>query len=77
MASEANERKFEFWRDLAGGGRCYWLDVTGRAGWRARYLKEVDSKETTLRIWQEIYDESGKLVEVHQKFPVDDGHRKV
>jgi hypothetical protein len=27
--------------------------------------------------WQEIYDQAGILVEVHQKFPVDEGHRKV
>jgi len=25
-----------------------------RQGWRARYLKEVDAQETTLRFWQEI-----------------------
>ena len=77
MASrEANERKFGQWLELAGGGRCYWLDVMGRFGWRARYLKEVDLGEVTVRFWQEIYDESGKLVEIHEKFPVDRGHRK-
>jgi hypothetical protein len=72
-----NERKFTRWEDLAGGGRRYWLDVSGRAGWRARYLKEVDGEEQTLRFWQEIYDETGNLVEVHEKYPVDKGHRKV
>jgi hypothetical protein len=76
MASrESNERKFGNWRELASAGRCYWLDVTGRQGWRARYLKEVDPDENTVRFWQEIYDESGKLVEIHEKFPVDRGHR--
>jgi hypothetical protein len=76
MASrESNERKFGAWQELANGGRCYLLDVTGRQGWRARYLKEVDSDESTVRFWQEIYDESGKLVEIHEKFPVDRGHR--
>jgi hypothetical protein len=30
----------------------------------------------TRRFWQEIYDERGRLVEVHEKFPVDKGHRK-
>ena len=39
--------------------------------WVARYLKEVDANETTLRFWQEIYDDQGKLVETHEKFPVD------
>lgn len=78
MASrEQNERKFGKWTDRESGGRCYWLDVPGHHGWKARYLKEVDADETTLRFWQEVYDETGMLVEVHQKFPVDLGHRKV
>jgi hypothetical protein len=72
-----NEKKFRNWDELSGGGRCYWLDVVGRVGWRARYLKEVGADEVTLRFWQEIYDETGKLVEVHEKFPIDKGHRKV
>jgi hypothetical protein len=76
MASrESNERKFGDWQELASGGRCYWLDVLGRHGWQARYLKEVDAGENTVRFWQEIYDDSGKLVETHEKFPVDRGHR--
>jgi hypothetical protein len=74
---EQNERKFERWIDLPGGGRHYYLDVDGHHGWRARYIKAVDANENTLRFWQEIYDESGKLIEIHQKFPVDEGHRKV
>lgn len=44
--------------------------------WRARYLKEVDRDERTVRFWQEIYDERGMLVEVHEKFPIDRGHRR-
>ena len=72
-----NEKKFGHWEELPGGGRRYWLDVVGRLGWRARYLKEVDLQELTLRFWQEIYDEQDKLVEVHEKYPVDKGHRKV
>jgi hypothetical protein len=78
MASrESNERKFGNWQDLEGGGRRYWFDVLGRNGWLARYVKEVDAGEVTTRFWQEICDESGKLVEIHEKFPVDHGHRKV
>ena len=46
-------------------------------GWLARYLKVVDANETTLRFWQEIYDERGKLVETHEKLPVDQGHQNV
>jgi hypothetical protein len=70
-----NEKKFGHWDELPGGGRRYWLDVVGRVGWRARYLKEVDAQEITLRFWQEIYDEQDKLVEVHEKYPLDKGHR--
>ena len=74
---EQNERKFQNWRDLPSGGRQYWLDVFGRSGWKARYIKEVDAQEVTLRFYQEIYNETGDLVEVHHKYPVDLGHRKV
>jgi len=78
MASrESNERKFGNWQALEGGGRRYWFDVPGRSGWLAGYVKEVDASEATTRFWQEIYDDSGRLVEIHEKFPVDHGHRKV
>ncbi len=71
-----NERKFGQWEELPGGGRRYWLDVQGRLGWLARYKKEADANETTVRFWQEIYDDQGKLVETHEKYPVDKGHQK-
>ena len=70
-----NERKFEQWEPLAEGGRRYTYDVIGRRRWRARYVKEVDAEERTLRFYQEIYDAEGRLVEVHQKYPEDTGHR--
>ena len=73
---ERNERKFGNWAELPGGGRRYMLLVFGRQGWTARYLKEVNAKEKTLRFSQEIYDERGKLIEVHEKYPVDKGHQK-
>lgn len=72
-----NERKFENWEELPSGGRRYWLDVQGRSGWRARYVKEVDEKENTTAFRQETYDEKGKLAEVHEKFPADRGHVRV
>ena len=72
-----NEVKYGSWQELPGGGRRYSYELIGRSGWKARYLKEVDAEETTLRFWQEIYDEHGRLVEVHEKYPVDYGHRKV
>lgn len=71
-----NERKFGHWRDLPGGGRRYWFEIGGRRGWSARYVKVVDSTERTIAFWREILDDGGGLVEVHRKFPVDEGHRK-
>lgn len=62
---------------MPGGGRRYRFDVPGKLGWLARYLKEVDANETTLRFWQEIYDDQGNRVETHEKYPVDKGHQKV
>jgi hypothetical protein len=70
-----NEQKFGSWDELPGGGRRYWYDVHGRSGWRARYVKEVDDAESTVRFCQEIYDVDGRLREVHQKYPVDLGHQ--
>ena len=72
-----NEKNFGEWEELPDGGRRYRLTVRGRQSWRAVYLKEVDANETTTRFWQEVYDDAGRLVEVHEKFPVDKGHRKV
>ncbi|TDA65487.1 MAG: hypothetical protein D9V47_13465 [Clostridia bacterium] len=72
-----NERKFGNWERIPGGGRRYRYEVSGRGGWKARYVKEVDSKENTIRFFQEIYDEHGNLVEIHQKYPVDIGHQRV
>ena len=72
-----NEKKFGQWEEKPGGARRYWFDISGRLGWLARYCKDVDANETTLRFWQEIYDDQGRLVEVHEKYPVDKGHQKV
>jgi hypothetical protein len=72
-----NERKFGTWQDLADGGRRYSFAVKGRSGWRARYVKEVDANEVTVRFYQEVYDGDGRLREIHHKFPVDLGHQRV
>jgi hypothetical protein len=72
-----NERKFGSWEELPNGGRRYWFEVAGRRGWKARYVKEVDADENTVRFWQEIYNDRGKLVEIHEKYPVDKGHQQV
>jgi hypothetical protein len=78
MASrKENERTFGSWKELPGGGRRYTREYAGRAGGRARYIKEVDADEVTVRFAQEIYDRDGHLVSVHEKFPVDLGHERM
>jgi hypothetical protein len=78
MASRAqNERRFKHWEQLPNGGRRYVREFAGRAGGRARYIKEVDAAEKTTRFAQEIYDSSGRLLAVHEKFPVDLGHKQL
>ncbi len=72
-----NERKFDHWTELPDGGRRYWYDVRGRLDWIARYVKEVDRDERTVRFLQEIYDDHGELVEFHQKYPEDTGHKRI
>lgn len=71
-----NERKFSFREELPNGGRRYWLEVVGRYGFKAKYIKEVDDKENTVKFWQEIYDEQGNLLEIHEKYPKDLGHKQ-
>jgi hypothetical protein len=72
-----NERKFGNWEELPGGGRRYRYNVSGRLGWKAAYIKEVDVHEATQRFVQEIYNDKGELVEVHEKYPEDRGHQPV
>ncbi len=71
-----NERKFGTWHELPNGGRLYSYEVKARSGWRARYVKEVDADEVTVRFYQEVFDAEGRLREVHHKYPVDLGHQK-
>lgn len=72
-----NERKFGQWETRPDGSRRYSYEVDGRHGWTAKYVKEVDASENTIKFYQEIYDENGRLVEIHEKYPVDTGHRKI
>lgn len=72
---KSNERRFDRWTSLSNGNRRYFLTVPGREGGRAVYIKEVDMWERTLRFTQRIYDKSGRLVAVHQKYPTDTGHQ--
>jgi hypothetical protein len=54
-----NEKKFVKWNELQNGNREYFLDIPGRYGNKARYVKEVDENEITLKFYQEIYNEYG------------------
>jgi hypothetical protein len=73
-ARPLNEKKFRSWESLPDGGRRYSYEVAGHHGWKAKYIKEADSNEITVRFYQEIYNGLGELVEVHRKFPADTGH---
>lgn len=72
-----NERAFTDWEDLPDGGRRYWKDYPDNKGGWARYVKIVDQDEVTLAVVQEIYDHSGRLVAVHEKYPMDKGHQRL
>jgi hypothetical protein len=72
-----NEQKFGNWEQLPPGGRRYFYEVPGLHGWMARYVKEVDVQERTIRFLQEVYDDNRQLVEIHEKYPADKGHRRV
>lgn len=79
---QRNERDWPEWEDLPGSRRRYWLRRPGHEWGYHILFKEVvfDAKtqlEETVRLWQEVYDGTGKLVETHQKYPVDTGHRKI
>ena len=74
---QQNESKFDNWKSTEDGGRIYWFEVTGNKGWKAKYLKEVDENEKTRKFWQEIYNEKNVLVEVHEKYPTEKGHKKI
>ena len=62
---EANEKGFDTWIDNQDGGRIYSFEIAGKSGWKANYLKEVDSNEVTVKFWQEIYDGENVLRVIH------------
>lgn len=72
-----NEKEFDKWIEKTDGGRIYSFEIQGKYGWISKYLKETDSNEVTLKFWQEIYDEKQNLREIHEKYPVDKGHKKL
>ena len=74
---QQNEIKFENWKETEDGGRIYWFEVDGQKGWKAKYFKVVDKNERTIGFYQEIYNQKNELVEVHEKYPIDKGHKKI
>ncbi len=72
-----NENEYNNWEDLPDGERKYWFDVKGKMGGFARYIKTVNSEETTNTFVQEIYNTQNELTEIHEKYPIDKGHKKV
>ena len=47
-----NESEYDKWTENEDGSRIYSFEIKGRLGWKALYLKEVNSEEITLRFWQ-------------------------
>lgn len=74
---QENEKKFSDFEELEDGSRRYWFEIEGRMGWKARYVKITDRDESTISFRQEIYNENEILVEIHEKYPYDNGHIKV
>ncbi len=72
-----NELNFGKWIETDTRGRIYFFEIKGKLGWKAKYLKEVDKDEITIKFWQEIYNEKDLLVEIHEKYPIDKGHIKL
>lgn len=42
-----------------------------------KIYKRSNGNEETVNFFQEVYDANGSLIEVHEKFPLDKGHRKI
>ena len=72
-----HERRYDSWTQLKTGGRLYRKEVAAKngSGWKAIYLQEVDEKENIVKFWQEIYDEKNILIEIHEKYPENKGHK--
>ena len=73
---QKNETEYGSWIEKENGGRTYWFEISGKLGWKAKYLKEVNTEEVTIRFWQEVYDDKNVLKKVHEQYPVYKGHQK-
>lgn len=47
IKQQKNEKQYKNWNETYAGGRVYWYEIPGKHGWKARYVKEVDSDEET------------------------------
>jgi hypothetical protein len=74
---DQNERDYPEWEELPDGGRRYWKVVKGKIKNTAHYIKVVDSDEAIVLFVQEIYDNEGRLIARHQKYPEDTGHQEI
>ncbi len=74
---QKNEIEYESWIEKEDGGRIYWFEISVKLGWKAKYLKEVNNEEVTIKFWQEVYDDNNVIKEIHEKYPVDKGHQKL
>ncbi len=79
---QRNERDWPHWEDLPDNRRKYWIRRQGHEWGYQVMLKEVrfdpaTQLEETVQLWQEVYDDQGKLVGRHQKYPVDTGHERL
>jgi hypothetical protein len=72
-----NEAEYHFWEELPDGGRRYWKQRPGVKSGYQQIVKFVDSNEVTLLVLQEVYNDDGKLIEKHQKFPSGSEHKYV
>ena len=71
-----NEKEYSSWTELEAGGRIYTKNINAgdKSGKTARYEKTVDKNEKTVTSIQKIFDKEGKIVEIHEKFPINKGH---
>jgi hypothetical protein len=74
---DKNERRFPNWEDLSDGGRRYVRRIKGRQSGYAYDVKIVDANEITIAIIQELFDDAGKLIAIHHKYPEDMGHQTI
>lgn len=70
-----NEHEYPFWENLPDGGRRYWKVRRGKISGSQRITKIVDTNEMTLSLYQEVYNDDGKLTGLHHKYPKDLGHQ--